>query len=72
MDNLPINADAFYQIDHRLIAVVMVGLLLLACETGYRLGLAKTGFPDSLRTLMTRIFPWRNHSFALIFVWKFA
>ena len=52
---MPLTADAFYLIDHRLIALVMVVLLLLACEIGYRLGLAKQGAPDSLRTLMTGI-----------------
>ena len=34
---MPLAADAFYLIDHRLIALVMVVLLLLACEIGYRL-----------------------------------
>ena len=52
---MPLATDAFYLIDHRLIALVMVVLLLLACEIGYRLGLAKQGAPDSLRTLMTGI-----------------
>ena len=52
---MPVDVDAFYQIDHRLIALVMVALLLAACEIGYRLGLARQGEPDSLRTLMTGI-----------------
>jgi len=53
--HIPVVADIFYLIDHRLIAAVMVVLLLLACEIGYRLGLAKQGSPESLRTLMTGI-----------------
>jgi hypothetical protein len=52
---VPVNTDAFYLIDHRLIAVVMIGLLLVACETGYRLGLAKIGSPGYLRTLISGI-----------------
>ena len=52
---MPVEVDAFYLIDHRLIALVMVVLLLLACEIGYRQGLARQGAPDSLRTLMTGI-----------------
>ena len=52
---MPGATDFFYLIDHRLIAVVMVVVLLLACEIGYRLGLAKQGTSDSLRTLMTGI-----------------
>jgi len=52
---MPVEADAFYLIDHRLIALVMVVLLLSACEIGYRLGLARQDAPDSLRTLMTGI-----------------
>jgi len=52
---MPVEVDAFYRIDHRLIALVMVALLLAACEIGYRLGLARQSAPDSLRTLMTGI-----------------
>jgi hypothetical protein len=33
----------------------MVAVLLASCEVGYRLGLAREGAPDSLRTLMSRI-----------------
>ena len=50
---MPVEAEAFYLLDHRLIAFVMVALLLLACEIGYRLGLAREETPDSLRTLMS-------------------
>ena len=50
---MPIELPAFYLMDHRLIALVMVALLLAACEIGYRLGLAREGTPDSLRTLMS-------------------
>ena len=52
-DRVPLEIPAFYLIDHRLIALVMVALLLAACEIGYRLGLANAGAPDSLRTLMS-------------------
>ena len=52
---MPVEADAFYLIDHRLIGLVMVALLLAACEIGYRVGLARQGVPDSLRTLMSGI-----------------
>ncbi len=52
---MPAQADAFYLLDHRLIALVMVALLLAACEVGYRLGLARQAAPDSLRTLMSGI-----------------
>jgi hypothetical protein len=52
---MPFDTNAFYLIDHRLIALVMVALLLAACEIGYRLGLAGQSAPDSLRTLMTGI-----------------
>jgi hypothetical protein len=50
---MPVEVDAFYLIDHRLIALVMVALVLAACEIGYRLSLARRSAPDSLRTLMT-------------------
>ena len=50
---MPIELPTFYLIDHRLISVVMVALLLGSSEIGYRLGLAKEGAPDSLRTLMS-------------------
>ena len=52
---MPVNADAFYLLDYRLIALVMIALLLAACEIGYRLGLARQGAPDSLRTLISGI-----------------
>ena len=52
---MPFDTNAFYLIDHRLIALVMVALLLAACEIGYRLGVAGQSAPDSLRTLMTGI-----------------
>jgi len=52
---VPVRADAFYLLDHRLIAFVMVALLLAACEIGYRLGLARQAASDSLRTLMNGI-----------------
>ena len=50
-----LDVGAFYLIDHRLIALVMVAVLVAADEVGYRLGLAKLGAPDSLRTLMSGI-----------------
>ena len=52
---MPLETDVFYLIDHRLLALAMVALLLAACEIGYRLGLARAGAPDSLRTLMSGI-----------------
>ena len=50
---VPHELPTFYLIDHRLIALLMVALLLASCEIGYRLGLAREGAPDSLRTLMS-------------------
>ncbi len=50
---VPIELPAFYLIDHRLIALLMLAALLAACEGGYRLGLAREGAPDSLRALMS-------------------
>ena len=50
---MPHDVGAFYLIDHRLIGFVMVALLLAASEIGYRVGLAREGAPDSLRTLMS-------------------
>jgi hypothetical protein len=50
---VPLEISAFYLIDHRLIALAMVASLLAASEIGYRLGLAREGAPDSLRTLMS-------------------
>jgi len=52
---VPLDADPFYLLDHRLISLAMVASLLIASEAGYRLGLAKMGSPDSLRTLMSGI-----------------
>jgi len=52
---VPLEGDVFYLIDHGLLAIVMVGVLLAACEIGYRLGLSRAGAPDSLRTLMNGI-----------------
>jgi hypothetical protein len=50
---VPLELGAFYLIDHRLIALVMLALLLAACEIGYRLGSSKVDAPDSLRSLMS-------------------
>jgi len=50
---LPLDIPAFYLANHRLIALLMLALLLASSEIGYRLGLAKEGAPDSLRTLMS-------------------
>ena len=52
---MPFDTNHFYMLDHRLIAIVMFALVLAACEIGRRLGLARQGEPDSLRTLMTGI-----------------
>ncbi len=50
---MPLDIPAFYLVDHRLIALLMLALLLASAEIGYRLGLAREGAPDSLRTLMS-------------------
>jgi hypothetical protein len=50
---VPNDLPAFYLVDHRLISLGMVVLLLASAEIGYRLGLAREGAPDSLRTLMS-------------------
>ena len=50
---MPLNLSTFYLIDHRLIALLMLAVLLASCEIGYRLGLAREGAPDSVRTLMS-------------------
>ena len=50
---MPIELPTFYLIDHRLISVVMVASLLASSEFGYRLGLAREGTPDLLRSLMS-------------------
>ncbi len=50
---MPVRADAFYLLDHGLIAFLMVVVLLAACEIGYRLGLSREAAPDSLRTLVS-------------------
>jgi len=52
---MPVATDAFYLIDHRLLAIVMVAVLLAACEIGYRLGLRRVDVPDSKRTLISGI-----------------
>jgi len=52
---MPIKADAFYLVDHRLIALGMVIVLLVACEIGYRVGSARQDAPDSQRTLISGI-----------------
>jgi hypothetical protein len=52
-DYVPIELPAFYLVDHRLIALMMVVVLLAACEVGYRRGLANAGAPESLRGLMS-------------------
>ncbi len=50
---MPLDLSAFYLVDHRLIALLMLAVLLAASEIGYRLGLAREGTPDSLRALMS-------------------
>jgi len=52
---VPLEGDVFYLIDHRLLALAMIGVLLAACEIGYRLGLARSGAPESLRALINGI-----------------
>lgn len=52
---MPLEGDVFYRIDHRLLALAMVGALLAACEIGYRLGLSRVGAPESLRALVNGI-----------------
>ena len=47
--------QAFYQIDHRLIAVVMLALLAAAGEMGFRSGFRKRDSQDSYRSLVTSI-----------------
>ena len=47
--------QAFYQIDHRLIAVVMLALLAAAGEIGFRSGFRKRDSQDSYRSLVTSI-----------------
>ena len=47
--------QAFYQIDHRLIAVVMLTLLAVAGEIGFRSGFRKRDSQDSYRSLVTSI-----------------
>lgn len=47
--------QAFYQIDHRLIAVVMLALLAAAGEMGFRSGFRKRDLQDSYRSLVTSI-----------------
>ena len=44
--------QAFYLIDHRLIALAMIAVLAVACEIGFRAGSAKRDAPDSFRSLM--------------------
>jgi hypothetical protein len=43
----------FYQIDHRLVALVMLGLLTAAGEIGFRSGSRKRGSEDSYRSLVS-------------------
>ena len=43
----------FYLIDHRLIALVMVGLLAVSGEIGFRLGSRRRDSQDSFRSLMS-------------------
>ena len=45
----------FYQIDHHLIALLMVALLVGACEIGFRAGSRKHDAPETFRTLMSGI-----------------
>lgn len=52
---MPIDTNAFYLIDHRLIVLGMVALLLVACEIGRRLGLSRQDASDSHRALMAGI-----------------
>ena len=47
--------QAFYQVDHRLIAVVMLALLAAAGEMGFRSGFRKRDLQDSYRSLVTSI-----------------
>lgn len=46
---------SFYLIDHRLLALLMVAVLAVACEIGYRAGSRRQGSPESLRSLMSGI-----------------
>ena len=50
---MPLDLGAFYLIDHRLIGLAMIAVLLAAGEIGYRLGSARAGAPDSMRSLMS-------------------
>ena len=52
---MPLAADAFYLIDHRLIALAMLMVLAAACEIGYRTGSRKQAASDSFRSLMNGI-----------------
>ena len=52
---MPFDTNVFYLIDHRLIALVMIALLLVASEIGRRLGLSRQDASDSHRALMTGI-----------------
>ena len=45
--------QVFYQIDHRLIALVMLALLAAAGEFGFRSGSRKRELQDSYRSLVT-------------------
>ena len=47
--------QTFYQIDHRLIALVMLALLAAAGEIGFRTGFRKRDSQDSYRSLVTSI-----------------
>ena len=44
---------SFYLIDHRLVALAMLAVLMLASEAGYRAGARGKDAPDSLRSLMS-------------------
>ncbi len=46
---------AFYQIDHRLIALAMVAVLAIACELGFRTGSRKREASEQFRSLMNGI-----------------
>jgi hypothetical protein len=45
--------QAFYLIDHRLIALAMIAVLAVACLIGFRAGSRKRDAPDSFRSLMS-------------------
>jgi hypothetical protein len=52
---VPIANDAFYLIDHRILALVMAAILLLTCEVGFRWGARREDMPDSMRSQIAGI-----------------